>query len=358
MSKYPEKNPGSLLEEFGLDVWKADGALVDTLDWGVYEVLDTKGNLKRVTFDAEIAQQYQNTEFISYGSGSLLALQDTVASWGRADMGMLVPPSMQTPGALEDKIRGLIHLTKCRPAVIKHHQLYWTGIITFRFYVAYRSVNVIEDIIDVLIDLATLADITALIPVWEANIQDTANPGGDTSFPGLPLLPLHSLDQAYARAVAAVSSRIHLRQAIIQKEAAQEYTDELAQSRHYYETTLQGLTRQFESASDANRKDSLQKKIRATRADWAHREADIEEAYHLSAEASLDQVRLVWTPSLRVTANALQRTEARRIHFDWYPWARQWAPVVCTQCFNSATILYYHHQGWHCGCSTALDARP
>lgn len=340
------------LKAFSLAVWDAEGAVIDQPEWGLYEVLEPSGDIKRVTFDAETAQDHPDAALVTFGSPVLQSLQEAVADWGRASVRVVIPPFLQAPGALTEKVRNLVHLVKCRPAEVTGHQFVWTGLAHFRFKVTYRAAHIIEEVRDALIDLASLADITPRLPALEVAIFDTTSQDDQASWPVLPLLAISSLDEAYWRAVSAVKTHVHARREEIQKSMASEYAEELLQSRHYYETTLQGLQHQWEASMDPVRKGRLQKKIDATKSEWAHREGDLEEAYHLEADVALDQARLIWAPTLRVKAATHQRTDTRVITFDWYPWARAWAPIVCSICHNTTTTLRFDATRWQCGCAT------
>lgn len=342
----------SALEAFGLAVWDAEGAAVDQPEWGLYEVLEPSGALQRVTFDAETAQEHSDAALVTFGSTALQALQETVADWGRASVRWVVPTTLPVPGELTDKVRNLAHLVKCRPAEVVRHQFAWTSLAHFRFHVTYRTADIIEEISDTLMDLSNLADITPLLPALDMAIFDTTIQSDQVSWPCLPVLPVQSLERAYWRAVSLVQIAVQARRVEIQQSMASEYTEELAQSRYYYETTLHGLQRQCETAADPVRQSRLQKKIAATKWEWAHRESDLQEAYHLTAEVVLDQARLIWAPTLCVDAAVLQRTETRSITFHWYPWAREWVPVVCPHCLKATTTLHFDAHGWHCGCVT------
>ncbi len=337
---------GSILEEFGRAVWDEAGFVADSREWGLYEVLEPDGTLKMVTFDAEIAQERRDVEFISYGSQALLALQEKVRCWGKTDTTLIMPEALQVPGDLNDKIRSLAHLAKCRPQEVRETRFGWGASVLFRFHVTYQTADMIEELLDVLIDLSTLADITTLLgPLDRAPVA-----GWDDRVPPLSLLPIHTADEAYWRAVTVASARIQTRRLTIAKDYGTQQADELAQSQHYYETTLRGLERQLQTAADDTRRARVRQKILATQAEWAHRQEDIQRAYTVTCEVVLDQARLFWTPTLRVFAHALQRTDVRPIHFDWYPWARTWAPAVCSKCHEAASTLYYGAAGWHCGC--------
>lgn len=340
------------LRAFSLAVWDAKGAVVDQPEWGLYEVLEPSGDIKRITFDAETAHDHPDAALVTFGSPALQSLQETVADWGRASVRVVIPTSLQAPGALTEKVRNLVHLVKCRPAEVTGYQFFWTGLAHFRFKVTYRAAHIIEEAREALIDLASLADITPLLPALEVPLLDTTSQGDQAAWPVLPLLAIASLDEAYWRAASAVETHIQARREEIQKSMAAEYAEELLQSRHYYETTLKGLQRQWEAAVDPVRQGRLQKKIEATKSQWAHREGDLEEAYHLEADVVLDQARLIWAPTLRVEAATLQRTDTHAIAFDWYPWARAWAPIVCPVCLTTTSTLRVDGTGWQCGCVT------
>lgn len=338
----------TVVEEFSMAVWEEMDAVVEKVDWGVYDVLDTQEGLKRVTFDAEVAQERDDCDFITFGSAGFEELQHTARQWGRVAVATLPYAIGKIPSALSEKIQKLVHLEKCRAPQVRGYQVRQGGAVLFQFHVTYQAADIIEELAPVLLDLGSLADITPFIEFLDVP-QLSLTAREDRPSPG-PVVPLHSLDEAYGHAVKVVSATIQGRIKEKKREDLSRKEDELDQSRQYYEKTLNNLRKQLKTTADTERADRVRQKIAATEADWKRRQEDIAGAYDLTVDVRLDQVRFYWVPLIRVNAEVQQRTDMLSVSFDYYPWARTWAPVTCPHCYQPTPVLRYSHCGWHCGC--------
>ena len=346
-------NPESMatvIEEFCLAVWEETGSVVEPVDWGVYDVLDPQDGLKRVTFDAELAQERDDCEFITFGSATFEALQKATHALGRIDTVALPWTHGKLPGMLIEKVQKLVHLAKCRPTRVINTREQTSAALQFTFHVTYQMADLIEELVPVVLDLSSLADITRYRDALGASLHDVSGAGSLDATQPRPVVSLYSLAQAYNRAVDVVRSVVVERIGEIKTDYAAHQQEELEQSRQYYAKTVKILQQQLHSATDAERAARFMEKISATEADWARRQDDIARAYEVNAEVRLDQVRLYWMPVIRVYAEAQQRTVMLPITFDYYPWARSWAVVVCSRCYQPSTELWYHPDGWYCGC--------
>ena len=347
----------SLLAQFVLATLELAGAAIDAVDWGVYAILWPPEELKLLTFDVEIAQERSDCELVTYGTPFLEKVLEVSRSQGAYQVWRLPADPVTIPGHLDQKFAQLVHFVKCRAPVVHSWQLEEGGAVLYRFHVTYQMGDLVEEVLPVCLDASTLADITETWSamdgqVWHVNPSAVpgAGPGGTNPPAVLRLRPLHSLQDTYQRAVRVVGTRIAERMEELAQEYRAQNQEEVLQSQQYYQSTLNTLQRQLGATTDPTKEERLRLKIAATERDWQHRQDDIARAYEVSADVFLDQSLMFLIPVLRVDAWVQQRAEQLPFTADYYPWAKRWAPIVCSACYRPAAELLYGHGQWHCGC--------
>ncbi len=349
----------SVVAEFVLQMCAQLGAAVEEIEWGIYDVLWPTGELERVTFDVEVAQERPECELVTFGTPWFEHIQKASRQQGQLQVRRLPPAASGVPGQLDEKIRDLVYFVKCRPPRATSWSAGEGCAVLYRFHVTYQMADLVEEIVPVLIDAGSLADITHLLPSLDFHEFETAvmGAGQDESAAGIgeqpggsPLSGPLRLPDSYRQAVNAVSIRIDQRLAELKNEYQAQRQQELDQSRQYFQTILNTLRQQMQNTADAARAERLSQKIAATEADWEHRRDDIARAYDVSADAVLDQTILYLVPVVRISVLAQQRTEQLPFVLDYYPWAKAWAPVVCPACHAATRNLHHDDGGWHCGC--------
>ncbi len=346
--------PGSVIAEFVLGTFVQQGATVEEIDWGIYDVLGPEGDLRRLTFDVEVAQDRLDCELVSIGTPLFEEIQQVSRQQGKTLVRWVPMPDIKVPGSLSEKVAKLIHFVKCRPPQVVSWTVEEGSAVLFRFHVVYQMAELVEEIVSVLIDCGLLADITSLLPSLEAQwfaVDPATDLAQDTKQPSLRRLqPLHSLAESYQQAAKVVSRQINQRIDELQREYHVQQQEEQDQSDRYYQTTLMTLRQQLQNAVDASRVQRLKEKIIATQTDWDRRREDIARSYNIVAEVSLDQSVLYLAPVVSIEATVQQRTDRWPFLLFYYPWARTWAPVVCPSCNTPVTKLGHDNEGWHCGC--------
>lgn len=347
----------SVVAEFVLDTLELYGAAIDSVDWGVYAILWPPEELKLITFDVEIAQERSDCELVTYGTPFFEKILQVSRSHGTQEVRRLPAGAVKIPGQLDQKLAQLVHLVKCRAPVVHSWRLEEGCAVLYRFHVTYHMADIVEEVLPAFIDAGTLADITDMWSAMEAYEWDAVQSAfpedgqADGDSPSvLPLRPLHPLQDSYQQAVHVVSARIGERMEALTQEYRAQNQEEVLQSQNYYQSTLDTLQLQLRSTADPAKAERLRLKIEATERDWQHRQEDIARSYEVSADVFLDQSLMFLIPVLRVEAWVQQRAEQLPFAADYYPWAKRWAPIVCSACYRPAAQLLYGHGQWHCGC--------
>ncbi len=347
----------SVLAEFVLNALELYGAAVDPVDWGIYAVLWPPEELKLITFDVEIAQDRPDCELVTYGTPYFEKILEVSRSHGTQHVQRVRALTVKVPGQLDQKLAQLVNFVKCRAPVVQSWRIEESCAVLYRFHVTYHMADIVEEVLSVFIDAGTLADITETWPAMEAYaweevqslaLEDLQDSGDGPS--ALPLSPLHPLPDSYQQAVRIASTRVAARMDALTQEYRAQHQEEVQQSENYYQSTLDTLRQQLRSAADPGKAERLKLKIEATERDRQHRQDDIARAYEVSADVFLDQSLMFLVPVVRVESMVQQRTAQLPFTADYYPWAKRWAPVVCSACYSPASQLYFGEGRWHCGC--------
>lgn len=354
-------------------------AAVDVVDLGVYDVLLSGDEFRRITFDAEIAQERDDCELVTYGTPFLESMIEAAKIRGRLQVRQLESRA-EPPQNLEDKVAKLAHFVKCKPPKINQT---WTEegfLLWCQFVVTFHGDEVVEALMTTLTDLQTLGDLTPFIPTLDVHwftvgVGENGGHGADRDMehPGLahqgrgqvstdhPYEGLQSVSVPYrladglAWAVNSLAPTIEQEMMKIRSENRTQLEDELGKSRHYYLTTLSKLEKQFYSTTDAEKKSRLKQKIEATKLDRDRRMEDISRAYEVTAEVHLDQAILYRVPMVCVRAHLQQRMAIFPYVFRYYPFASAWGPVLCEVCHEPTTRLERGEAFWHCGCTEGRE---
>lgn|GEM_PF-4790924 len=354
-----------MVQDFVLQTLRLVEAVVDSVDWGVYDVLLPQENMRRVTFDVEVAQERNDCELVTFGSPFFESMVQLSRQYGRIQVRRIAIPVAGPPNHSDERLSSLAHFVKCKPPRAVSWRVEEGLLLLCRFHVTYQADDIVEDMISVLVDVDSLAEVTDLLPQLDSHWFTTgthseipaeedgrrmAGPDSPTSLSLLPLASPHSIREVLARAASAALPNIEKGMRRIETEYQAQLNDELEKSRYYYETTLQTLRRQLENTLDTGRGERLRLKIEATERELTLRMEDIQRAYEVSTEVLLDQCILYRAPVIDVQTEIQQRTDKLPFSFRYYPWAKQWAPISCPVCHKNTTQLQRHGPDWHCGC--------
>ena len=354
---------GWSVQTFVLETLDMVGAVVELNDWGVYNVLLPKEEMKRITFHPEIAQERDDCELVTFGTPFFESMLEVAKSRGRLQV-RRIETKAEKPQNTDAKLVNLVHFVKCKPPKTHRSWLEENLLLLCRFLVTYQADEVEEDVVTALVDLHTLVDITHLVPALDNHWftvgpeESTADGHSMTRHENLaddngvprPVPTPYTLEVGFERASEIIRPEIERRIARIQAQNRLQLEDELAKSRHYYATTLGKLKKQLQSTVDATRRQRIGEKIEATQRDRDLRMEDISRAYNVTVDARLDSAILYRVPVAPVEAHVQQRTDVFPYVFRYYPWASAWSPVTCPVCRKSASSLERGAECWHCGC--------
>lgn len=361
---------GSMIQQFVLQTLDMLGAALEGVEWGVYDVLLPQEKVRRITFDVEIAQERVDCELVTFGTPFLESMIQAARHRGRLQV-RRIQTRVEPPSAnLEEKLSSLVHFVKCKPPKAVRWWREEGLFLLCSFHVKFQADEMVENIVSVLTDTHSLAEVTSLLPSLESHwftsgpVSETG-PGSDgseeeaffQSGPGGSATPLRvsipfSFENVFTQAAKAVQPEVRKRIENIASQNRSQLRDELEKSRHYYETTLRTLERQVKNSTDAVRLERLNQKIEATKRDKEHRIEDISRAYDVSADLRLDQAILYRAPVVCVETQIQQRTDLFPFVFRYYPWAAKWSPIVCPLCHEATSRLQRGATSWHCGCES------
>ena len=380
----PTTGANGTVQFFALQTLEMMGAAVEVTEWGVYDVLMPDGQVKRITFDPETAEEQSNCELVTFGTPFLESLLEMAKSRGKLQIRRVMARSNASQ-KIDKKLADLVHFIKCKPPKTTHTWSEENLLLLCHFHVTFHGDEVVEDVIRILIELASLADVTHLLPALESHWftaghtpsdapdthdSETAHSGeGDlgatdwraadldavTKEDGidripLPISPVFSMKEGFTTAVNALLPRIQKRVESIRQQNRSQLQDELARSQHYYQTTLAKLEKQLLGAIDPERKDRIRQKIDATKRDRDHRMEDIARAYDISADVRLDQAILYRVPVVCIETEIQRKADLFSYVFRHYPWAPAWNPITCPVCHQPTSQLERGSESWHCGC--------
>lgn len=366
---------GRAVQSLVLETLDLMGAAVDVVELGIYDVLLPGDQLKRITFHPEIGQERDDCELVTYGTPFLDTMIEVAKTGGRLQVRQIQSQS-EPPANLDDKVANLVHFVKCKPPKVNRTWMEECFLLLCQFVVTFHADEVVEEQMTVLLDLQSLADIThlssALSNHWftvgtevsdeRFDLDNTRAPeatvaqGGldfRASHSGIPVYPTSTpfrLKDSLVWGVQALKPQIEKAIVHIQSENHLQREDELAKSRHYYETTLNKLAKQLFGTTDTEKQERLKKKIEVTTLDRDRRMEDITRAYDVTTDVHLDQAILYRVPIACVEAQLQQRVDVFYYVFRYHTWASAWGPVTCPNCHQPATRLERGITSWHCGC--------
>ncbi len=358
----PVAGAGRAIQSLVLETLDLMEAAVDGVDFGVYDVLLPGDVIRRITFDPEIAQERDDCELVTYGTPFLESVIEMARTHGRVQVRRLESRA-EIPQNLDNKVSKLAHFVKCKPPKVSRTWEEEGFLLLCQFVVTFQADEVVESLMTVLLDLQSLADMTPFRSTLDMHWFSVSSNAADSPCspynqdthhvqpkPQRPLSVPIRLRDALAWAVHLFAPQVAKTVAEIQQGNREQREEELAKSRHYYETTLQKLIKQFNSTNDPEKKGRVKQKIEATKVDRDRRMEDINRAYEVSVEARLDQAILYQVPVVNVEVQVQQRTDLHPFVFQYHPWASAWAPVTCPVCHEPTTTLERGETSWHCGC--------
>ena len=344
------------IQQFVLQALQQLDAVLDVVEWGIYDVLLEQNPVKRITFDVEIAQERDDCELVSVGTPFYEAMLQAVSKRGRWQVRCLDTP-IEAPSlsSVDEKIHKLVHFVKCKPPKAIR---YWQEdglFFLLRFRVTFSTDDVMEEIMSVLIDAHTLADLSAWLPLIQSHWFVTSpfaqsHPTDAMTSNVLPMSNPFSLDEILAAAQVMIDPQVTSKKQVITSQHQAQLRDEVEQSQHYYAQTLAALEKQSKSTTDPIRLERIQQKLEATRRERERRQEDILRAYDVNVDITLDQAILYRAPVLLIETEVVQRTDSLPFVFRHYPFAGKLGPVVCPTCRKATSQIERKDGVWHCGC--------
>jgi hypothetical protein len=344
------------LRDFVLNFYRLAGGIVEPPAYGVYEVLLLEGVAARLGVEA-----YQRLAF-DEGEGGANDDGITRLSYGHPLVEEMVETAVATPAnallhvnavrlekpGLADLARQTLMLANARlhqtprqtEARLLHHYA------RFNFKAALITDEKHEQLVSVLMDVQNGYAVPALADLEQQAILESDNAFKNLSVapprwlpaPGDPLSP-QVLEGLLERATRAAQEALSDPITRLTGRAARFLELDRARLTQYYDDIERDLMRRLDRSSDGSRRDSLQSKLEATRAERQIKLADVEAKYRLRVELELLNLLIITVPKLTLPVEIKHRNVGVTRTVVWNPLLHQIEPLPCDVCGQPATHL-------------------
>jgi hypothetical protein len=343
-----------------LDFWlrhvAADGGLHEPSGDATYVVLPPALSERyrlpeelRVTADPDIARD-DGVTLLALGHPVLADSAERVLASGDAGIVCLRPPASVPPSsdvlleALRDAVpvdHGKIDVAD-PPAAVRHPVVRVGALVTFELSAEEQFQEQAERWVDVPSRRLLQAAITGRMSRAEPDevmAPDPAGPGDDVR-------------AAVAEAHRLIDSAALARRAELAVGVRDVYQAERARAVSYYADAVAGIEKRLATAAD--RKGTLEERLRATREEETRRLAEIADKYAASHSIRPYRLHVLEVPALRLNAEVLRGNRRYPMIFDWLLPAGAFAPVRCPSCGSDAALVAGKQS---LGCESCLATR-
>ncbi len=343
----------SRLEQFVADSLAALGAVMEQIDYSLWEVLLPAEMIQRrtspllLTFDAEVAQERPDAIFATYGSEFLDQLVHLVLD--RYQVLVLYYPhdNVSVPENFDTMLQQQFHFIKCRKPEIQDQHLVLMKDALFMFRTEFESDLRIEEAMPVLIR----GDGLPLPEVRDAYQKVLWTPRREeSSCMTTPVEPCIELAALYSVALLQMERRIEHRRHILQQESSAAYQNERQRMEEYYEAALNDIDKRLSREEAADKLARLKARRESVQMDRERRLADLETSYSITTDQRIDHLRLYYVPRVRVRLNIQHRQLQVQATVYFNVVTRRFDPMRCAQCGNPAFSVSWHSDQWTGSC--------
>ncbi len=324
------------LKKFVMTYFQRVGALVEEVGFELVEVVLPDeltallgGEMLLLAFDYEVAQENQDSIFLTYGSDLLDRIVQASLKMGRFVELFWPQTEINLPAHLERSLVADFDFIKCKAPTIDHWGVHEHAYYLFEFRTMFQSYGQVEEITSVLIDGYTGQVQNDLLEYWRKVLPDAERL---YHWPRLQELPLSELHTA---ACLALESSTRKRSLILEAESANHYERELKKMEHYFAENISALNRRLTKTNDETHRERLQSQISVTMADQQRREKDIRERYTVTARAELDGLVIYYQPKIELHLLLQQRNEVFQFVLYYNPLDGRVEPPLCPHCHQS-----------------------
>lgn len=280
-----------------------------------------------LAFDAEVAQENEGAEFITYGHPLLDRILQACLHLGTVRLRCAQGVRLAPPQNLAERVARELTFVRARSVAVAGVAPIEQHALAFDFHVLLEADEQEAREVTVLVDLHTGLPLDHLLFALGSVLW------GSEPDLALPTRPLISPWEAYA------SARAHLEAAVLPP-LLEEYSRrlrphldrELRRVEEYFAALLRDLERRQAGAQDPERAARLAAKLAATRADRDRRLEDLRQKYAPRARPQLLAVTWYRWPRLEVTLTVDRRTRQDTLQVAYDPLARQVQPLPCARC--------------------------
>jgi hypothetical protein len=305
---------------------------------GVISVLlPGEPELKRVTFEPEVAREEKDVELAAYGSRFLEALAETGARRGRLARAWAPPRPLPPPP--------LSHAYQFRAenlARTEWSERAWTTWI-FAFGLRYAGEFRRDDLYLCAVDAAALRLVRRFEDVLSRLVLSSSGPDPEGDLPFEECYAV-ARDETFRKAAAGFTAA--------QRESNEDLGKELARLERYYGGLIEEMNADMERVVAGDpRRTAILARIQATRADRDRAIEQSRERYRMSLEVeAIGALGIVYPRRVTTVALSDKRGNKAEVEAAWDPVFEQYEPFACPACRKPAYSLELRGRSASCGC--------
>ena len=309
------------------------GSVVEKPGYGLAEVLLPEelvaafaGEELLLAFDYEVARENPGSSFVTPGSSLLDSTVSLARGIGRLTSHFWPGAVVGTPRNLEQKIGDSVDYLQCRSPSITGS---WTAeniYYGFFFLCTLFASEKTEEVLSAVLNGHSGLFCPDFEEQWNS-IVPLESPEYE-----LGRAEIRPLDELYQAACESVRPKVQEKARVFQEEQGKLRERELARTGRYYTETLKELEKKRSATEDNTKKLRLETQIKATKADWTHREEDITARYQVEAEVRLDHIAVYHVPCIFVRVKMQHKKETLQHTLLFNTLFRAFESPICPRC--------------------------
>ena len=338
--------PKNDIERFVLDALAAEGAAMETLGYGLTEVVIPEAlalvlqvpPLMTLVFDSEAHREAPEAMLVTYGHPLVDALIAYTLERHRG-FRFYVHLDPHDYAVSAERVQSLLGQTlefrKTRkPEVVSMAPIMGYD-FSFRFRVAWQSSSRVEEVAEHLVDSQgnALSSSEYDRTFWQTE------PGPHERV--LPTMPPRPFAHLYQKVRQATEADAKARSKKLAESDRSQYDREYQRMQTYYQSTLQELKSKMATSSNDCRSQVFQERYRAAEADRDRRLADLRGAYTVDYQIVLDHVLMYGVPRMMVWLGLQQKAEHLSVPVLINLLTRTLDPFPCQVCSMPARSLTF-----------------
>jgi hypothetical protein len=356
------------LEQFVLDFCRAAGGIVEPPAYGIYDVLLPEATarqlgvatLQRLTFADEESGQATH---LTYGHPLVERMVDAARATPACARYYINPARVEKRG-LADLARAALSFPNARlqesPGSTGGKALFHYLLVNFKASLVTDEKR--EQLVAIWMDVQRGSAVHDLAAASYVHLET------ECQLPHLPVAPVRWLDghdPSSPEAMAALLDRaaqaavVPLAEtiALLHTRTARHLALDRARLEQYYDDTEADLVKRWQRSTDESKRESLQARLDATRADRVAKLADAEAKYRLRLELEPVNAALVGQPKIQLPVRIANRHADVERMVIWDPLRHIVEPMLCDVCLRPSTTLLLC-AGGHLACTDAACAAP